>query len=166
MADFPVSSERFDPYENFEFRIKWNGRYVAGFSACSMVERTTEVITYREGDDLGTGRKTPGRTEYDAITLERGVTHDTAFGNWAGRAWSWTADRESLASPEELRDDLIIEVFNEAGQKAISYKIHHCWSSEYRAVPDFGDNANAVAIEHLKLECEGWELDLPVTEPA
>ena len=120
MAEFPVNSERLDPYENFEFRIEWHGHYVAGFSECSMLERTTEVITYQDGRDLGASRKSPGRTEYDAITLERGVTHDTAFGNWAGNVWSRGADRESFASPEELRDDIILDIFDEAGQKASS----------------------------------------------
>lgn len=166
MAEFPVNSERLDPYENFEFRIRWHGQYVAGFSGCSMLERTTEVITYLGGRDPGTSHRSPGRTEYDAITLERGVTHDTAFGDWARNVWSRGADRESFASPVELRDDIILDIFGETGQKAISYKIHRCWSSEYRAVPDFGNNANAVAIQHLKLKCEGWEQDLPVTEPA
>jgi phage tail-like protein len=166
MAEFPVTSERLDPYENFEFRIKWNGQYVAGFSECSMLQRTTEVITYREGHDLDTSHRSPGRTEYDAITLERGVTHDAAFESWAGKVWSRAADREPPASPEELLDDIILDIFDEIRQKAMSYRIHRCWSSEYRAVPDFGHDANAVAIEHLKLECEGWERDLPVTEPA
>jgi phage tail-like protein len=166
MPVFQVNSERLDPYKNFEFQIKWQGQYVAGFSECSMLELTTEVITHRDGGDPSTSHKSPGRIEYEAITLERGVTHDTAFANWASKVWSREPDREELAPPEELRDDIILEIFNETGQKAITYLIHRCWSSEYRAFPDTGDDANSIAIQHIKLECEGWERDQPVTEPA
>jgi phage tail-like protein len=165
MAEFTVNTTRFDPYKNFKFRIKWDGQYVAGVSKCSMLKRTTEVVKHREGGDPSTSRKSPGRTEYDAVTLERGVTHDTAFENWADKVWSLGAGLGSEVSLKDFRKDIILDIFNEAGQKAISYKIYRCWVSEYQAVPDFDANANAVAIQHLKLECEGWERDLSVTEP-
>jgi phage tail-like protein len=166
MADFQVNSERLDPYKNFEFRLKWHGEYVAGFSECTMLEVTTEVITHRDGSDPSTSHKTPGLTEYEAITLERGVTHDTAFANWAGKVWSGDPDRDLLAPPEELRDDIILEILSETGQRTITHRIHRCWPSEYRAVPDSSDDANSIAIQHIKLQCEGWEEDQPVTEPA
>ena len=165
MAEFTVNSTRFDPYKNFKFRLKWDGQYIAGVSKCSMLKRTTEVVKHREGGDPSTTRKSPGRTEYDAITLERGVTHDTAFENWADKVWSLGAGLGSEVSLKDFRKDMILDIFNEAGQKAISYKIYRCWVSEYQAVPDFDANANAVAIQHIKLECEGWERDLSVTEP-
>ncbi|HLM96773.1 MAG TPA: phage tail protein [Acidimicrobiales bacterium] len=165
MAEFTVNSTRFDPYKNFKFRLKWDGQYVAGVSKCGMLKRTTEVVKHREGGDPSTSRKSPGRTEYDAITLERGVTHDTAFENWADKVWSLGAGFGSEVSLKDFRKDMILDIFNEAGQKAISYKIYRCWVSEYQAVPDFDANANAVAIQHIKLECEGWERDLSVTEP-
>jgi phage tail-like protein len=165
MAEFTVNSTRFDPYKNFKFRVKWDGQYVAGVSKCGMLKRTTEVVKFREGGDPSTSRKSPGRTEFDAITLERGVTHDTAFELWAGKVWNLGAGLGSEVSLKDFRKDLILDIFNEAGQKAISYKILRCWPSEYQAVPDFDANANAVAIQHLKLECEGWERDLSVTEP-
>jgi len=165
MAEFTVNSARFDPYKNFKFRLKWDGVYIAGVSKCSMLKRTTEVVKHREGGDPSTTRKSPGRTEYDAVTLERGVTHDTAFENWADKVWSLGAGLGSEVSLKDFRKDMILDIFNEAGQKVISYKIYRCWVSEYQAVPDFDANANAVAIQHIKLECEGWERDLSVTEP-
>jgi phage tail-like protein len=165
MAEFTVNSTRFDPYKNFKFRLKWDGQYIAGVSKCSMLKRTTEVVKHREGGDPSTSRKSPGRTEYDAVTLERGVTHDTAFENWADKVWSLGAGLGSEVSLKDFRKDMILDIFNEAGQKVISYKIYRCWVSEYQAVPDFDANANAVAIQHIKLECEGWERDLSVTEP-
>ena len=165
MAEFTVNSTRFDPYKNFKFRLKWDGQYVAGVSKCSMLKRTTEVVKHREGGDPSTTRKSPGRTEYDAITLERGVTQDTAFEYWADKVWSLGAGLGSEVSLEDFRKDMILDIFNEAGQKVISYKIYRCWVSEYQAVPDFDANANAVAIQHIKLECEGWERDQSVTEP-
>jgi len=165
MAEFTVNSTRFDPYKNFKFRLKWDGQYIAGVSKCSMLKRTTEVVKHREGGDPSTSRKSPGRTEYDAVTLERGVTHDTAFENWADKVWSLGAGLGSEVSLKDFRKDMILDIFNEAGQKGISYKIYRCWVSEYQAVPDFDANANAVAIQHIKLECEGWERDLSVTEP-
>ena len=165
MAEFTVNTTRVDPYKNFKFRIKWEGQYVAGVSKCSALKRTTEVVKHREGGDPSTTRKSPGRTEHDAITLERGVTHDTAFEDWADKVWSLGAGLGSEVSLADFRKDIILDIFNEAGQKVISYKLYRCWVSEYQAVPDFDANANAVAIQHIKLECEGWERDLSVTEP-
>lgn len=166
MAEFTVNSTRKDPYKNFKFRLKWDGQYVAGVSKCSVLKRTTEVVKFRDGAEPSTSHKSPGRTEYDAVTLERGVTFDTAFENWADKVWSLGAGLGSEVSLADFRKDIILDIFNEAGQKVISYKIYRCWPSEYQAVSDFDANANAVLIQHLKLECEGWERDLSVTEPA
>ena len=165
MAQFSVniSPQRFDPYKNFKFRVKWDGRYVAGISKVTMLKRTTEVVKHREGGDPSTSRKSPGRTEYEAVTLERGVTHDTEFEKWANKVWNFGAKVE--VSLKDFRKDIIIDFFNEAGQLAISYKVFRCWVSEFQALPDLDANANAVAIAHLKLENEGWERDLDTPEP-
>jgi phage tail-like protein len=167
MAQFTVNTnpQRFDPYKNFKFRIKWDGRYVAGLSKVSGLKRTTEVVKHREGGDPSTTRKSPGRTEYEAITLERGVTHDTEFEKWANKVWNLGSSLGSEVSLKDFRKELILEVYNEAGQTAIAYKIHRCWVSEFQALPDLDANANAVAIQHIKLENEGWERDQDVTEP-
>ncbi|HKT12482.1 MAG TPA: phage tail protein [Terriglobia bacterium] len=165
MAEFTVNTKRFDPYKNFKFRVKWDGQYVAGVSKVTGLKRTTEVVKHREGGDPSTSRKSPGRNEFDAITLERGVTHDPAFELWAGKVWQLGAQLGAEVSLADFRKDIILEVYNEAGQKVLAYKIYRCWVSEYQALPDFDANANAVAIQHIKLENEGWERDVAVTEP-
>jgi phage tail-like protein len=168
MPEFTVNATRLDPYKNFKFRVKWDGQYVAGVSKVGALKRTTEVVKHRDGGDPSTSHKSPGRSEYEAITLERGVTQDLAFQQWANKVWDYqnaqaqNADTEvSLAS---FRKDLIIDLFNEAGQKVISYHVYRCWVSEYQALPDLDANANAVAIQHLKLENEGWDRDPAVVE--
>jgi phage tail-like protein len=166
MAQFTVNAQRFDPYKNFKFRVKWDGRYVAGISKVSSLKRTTEVVEHREGGDSSTGRKSPGRSKFEAITLERGVTHDTSFEQWANKVWNLGSGLGSEVSLKDFRKDLIIEVYNEAGQLALAYKVFRCWVSEYQALPDLDANANAVAIQHIKLENEGWERDYEVNEPA
>jgi len=165
MAQFTVNTQRFDPYKNFKFRLKWDGKYVAGVSKCSALKRTTEVVKHREGGDPSSSRKSPGRTEYEAITLERGTTHDTEFEKWANKVWNFKAGLGREVSLKDFRKDIILEVYNEAGQLALAYKIYRCWVSEYQSVSDFDANANAVNIQHLKLENEGWERDVEVPEP-
>lgn len=165
MAQFTVNAQRFDPYKNFKFRVKWDGQYVAGVSKMSALKRTTEVVKHREGGDPSTSRKSPGRTEYEAVTLERGVTHDTEFEKWANKVWNFGSGLGSEVSLKDFRKDLIIEVYNESGQAVIAYRLYRCWVSEFQSLPDMDANANAVAIQTLKLENEGWERDYDVTEP-
>jgi phage tail-like protein len=165
MAQFSVNTHRFDPYKNFKFRIKWDGRYVAGVSKVGALKRSTEVVEHREGGDPSTSRKSPGRTKYEAITLERGVTHDTEFEQWANKVWHMGAGLGAEVSLKDFRKDVILEVHNESGQLALAYKIYRCWVSEFQALSDLDGNANAVAIQTLKLENEGWERDLDVSEP-
>jgi len=165
MAQFSVNAERFDPYKNFKFRIKWDGRYVAGVSKVSAFSRTTEVVEHREGGDPSSVRKSPGQTKFEAITLERGVTHDTEFEKWANKVWNLGSGLGSEVSLRDFRKDIILDVFNEAGQIVISYSVFRCWPSEYQALPELDASANAVAIQMLKLENEGWERDQAVTEP-
>jgi phage tail-like protein len=164
MAEFTVNPQRFDPYKNFKFRVKWDGKYVAGISKVGTLKRTTEVVKHREGGDPSSSRKSPGRTEFDAITLERGVTHDLEFEQWANKIWHINSGVE--VSLKDFRKDIIIEMYNEAGQKVIAYNVFRCWVSEYQAAPDLDANANAVAIQHIKLENEGWSRDESVTEPS
>jgi phage tail-like protein len=165
MAQFVVNPQRVDPYKNFKFRVIWDGKYVAGISKVSLMKRTTEVVKHREGGDPSSSHKSPGRTEYDAITLDRGVTHDTEFEVWASKVWDFKAGLGSESSLADFRKDITIEMYNEAGQKVIAYNVFRCWVSEYQALPDLDANANAVAIQHIKLENEGWERDVSVKEP-
>jgi phage tail-like protein len=171
MAQFSVNAARFDPYKNFKFRVKWDGVYVAGVSKVGALKRTTEVVEHREGGDPSTSRRAPGRTKYEAITLERGVTHDVAFQQWANKVWDYqnaqaaSEQRTLEMSLQDFRKDIILDLFNEAGQKVISYTVYRCWVSEYQALPELDANANAVAIQTIKLENEGWDRDPAVTEP-
>lgn len=166
MAQFSVNPNRFDPYKNLKFRVKWDNRYVAGVSKVSALKRTTEVVEHREGGDPSTVRRSPGQTKYEPITLERGVTHDPEFEQWANKVWNWGSGLGSEVSLADFRKDLIIELYNEAGQLVMAYKVYRCWPSEYQALPDLDAGANAVAIQTLTLQHEGWERDYDVKEPS
>jgi phage tail-like protein len=165
MAEFTVNPQRFDPYKNFKFRVKWDGRYVAGVSKITGLRRSTEVIRHREGGDPSSSRKSPGLTEFAPITLERGITHDQEFEKWANKVWNFGAGLGSEVSLKNFRKDIVLELYNEAGQLVLAYKVYRCWISEYEILPDLDANANAVAIEHITLQNEGWERDTSVTEP-
>jgi len=166
MAQFSVNPRRFDPYKNFKFRVKWDGKYVAGVSKVSALKRSTEVVEHRAGGDPSSSRKSPGRTKYEAVTLERGVTHDVEFERWANKVWNFGSGLGKEVSLKDFRKDLIIEVYNEAGQLALAYRVYRCWPSDFQTVSDMDANANAVAIQTLKLENEGWERDIEVREPS
>jgi phage tail-like protein len=165
MAQFSVNTQRFDPYKNFKFRVKWDGRYVAGVSKVGALTRTTEAVEHREGGDPSTVHVSPGQTKYSDITLERGVTHDTEFEKWANKVWNFGAGLGAEVSLKDFRKDIIIEVYNEAGQLALAYRVFRCWPSEFTALPELDASANAVAIQSLTLKNEGWERDYDVTEP-
>ena len=165
MAQFPVNPQRLDPYKNFKFRLKWDGKYVLGCSKLSGLKRTTEVVEHREGGDPSTSHKSPGRNKFEALVLERGRTQDLVFHDWAGAVWNYGAGLGSEVSLANFRKDIYLEFYNEAGQLVLAYKIYRCWVSEYQALPDLDANANAIAIEHIKIEHEGFELDTSVTEP-
>ena len=165
MPQFSVNPERFDPYKNFKFRVKWGGKYVAGVSKVGALKRTTEVVEHREGGDPSSVRKSPGQTKYEPITLERGVTHDLEFEQWANKVYYYGSGRGAEES-RDFRRDIIIEVYNEAGQLAIAYKVSRCWPSEFQALPELDASANAVAIQTLTLQNEGWKRDDEVIEPS
>jgi phage tail-like protein len=166
MAQFSVNPQRFDPYKNFKFRIKWDGKYVAGISKVGNLTRITEVVKHREGGDPSNTRKSPGRTDYNAISLDRGVTHDLEFEKWANKVWNYGNGLGAETSLKDFRKDIIIEVYNEAGQLALAYKVFRCWVSEFQAMADLDANANAVLIQHIKLENEGFERDAETPEPS
>lgn len=167
MAQFSVNPQRFDPYKNFKFLVYFEGKTqpVAGISKVSALKRTTEVVKHREGGDPSSSRKSPGQSEYEAITLERGVTHDTDFEQWANKVWNYSSGLGSEVSLEDFRKNVIIKLLNEAGQVVQSFKVYRCWVSEFQALPELDASANAVAIQSIKLENEGWERDYDVSEP-
>lgn len=163
-TQFPANVNRFDPYKNFKFRIKFDTKVVAGVSKMSPLKQTTEPVTHREGGDPSSSRLTPGMWKFDAITLERGVTHDTDFEDWAKLVWN--VDGDAMISLERFRKNLTIELLNEQGVVAKAYKVYRCWVSEYQALPELDSNAHAVAIEKLVVQNEGWERDTDVPEPS
>lgn len=169
MAQVSVRGQRFDPYKNFRFRVKFSDGpdYIAGISKVSGFKRTTEVIKHRSGGDPATSYKLPGRTEYDAIQMERGVGAHHVFESWANKTWSFRNASGGLeASLQDFRRDITIDMYDESGQKVLSYQVFNCWVSEYQPVSDFDSNANAVSIQHIKLENEGWVRDLEVVPPS
>ncbi|WP_439579073.1 phage tail protein [Elioraea sp.] len=166
MAQFVVNTHRFDPYKNFKFRVRWDGRYVAGVSKVSALKRSIEVVEHREGGDPSLSRKSPGRAKFEPITLERGVTHDPEFEQWANLVWNFGAGLGAEVALRSFRKDIAIELQNEAGQVALAYRVYRCWVSEFQSLPDLDANANAVAIQMIRLENEGWERDVDVVEPS
>ena len=165
MSQFSVNPNRVDPYKQFKFRVKWDGRYVAGVSKASTLRRTTEVVTHREGGDPSSTHKSPGQTTYEPIVLERGLTHDMEFEQWANKVWNLHAGAGTEVSLADFRKDIVIDLFNEAGQKVMSFKVYRCWPSEYVALGDLSAEGNSVAIESVTLQHEGWERDSNVVEP-
>jgi phage tail-like protein len=165
MSEFPVNTHRLDPYKSFKFRIKWDGRYVAGISRVSALVRVTEVVEHRSGGEPNSVRKSPGITRFEPITLERGVTHDLEFENWANRVWQFGSGQGNEIALKDFRKNITLEVFNEAGQLAMAYNIYRCWPSEFLVLPELDANGNGVALQQITLENEGWERDMAITEP-
>jgi phage tail-like protein len=165
MPQFPVNPNRFDPYKGFKFQVKWDGKYVPGIYKVSGLRRATEVVFHREGGDQSMERASPGRTSYDPIELWRGRTHDTSFENWANKTWNFGGGAGAEVSLQDFRKDIIIDLFNEAGQKVMSFCVYRCWPSEYVALGELDALDASVAYEKLTLQNEGWVRDYEVTEP-
>jgi phage tail-like protein len=162
---FTVNINRFDPYKSFRFQVYFGGNTapVAGVSKVGGLKRSSDVIEYKQGGDAII-RKGLGRTKYEAITLERGITHDTDFADWANAAQVLDTGSPS-SSLKNLRKEVRIDLLNEAGFPVHRYFVHRCWVSEFQALPDLDGAGNAVAIEHIKIEIEGWEHDPSLAEP-
>ena len=160
---FVKNAKRVDPYKNFKFRILWDNKPVMGVSKVGSLKRTTEVVKHRDGGDNSTDHKSPGRTSYDAISVERGITHDPEFEAWANKVHPYSGDTAmDLAA---YKKNLTLEMMNEKGHVVYRYFLYDCWVSEYTAIPELNANANAVAIESLKIELEGWDRDRDTKEP-
>lgn len=160
---FVTNAHRIDPYKNYKFRVVMDGKTVLGVSKVSALKRTTEVVKHRDGGDNSIDHKSPGRTTYEPITMERGITHDLEFERWANTVHAYAGD--AGMDLVNYKKDLVLEVMNEKGHVAKRYFLHRCWVSEFTAVPDLDANANAVAIETIKVELEGWERDVETKEP-
>jgi phage tail-like protein len=164
MPQFSTNSHRLDPYKNFKFRVKWDNKPVAGLSKMSALKRTSEVIEWREAGGPSIVRKMPGRSKFEPVTLEAGLTHDEQFASWAAQVSNPQGD--AAMSLKNYRKEVTIEVLNLQGTVAMAFTLHRAWVSEFQALPEMDANANAVAIESLKLEFEGFSKDESVTEPS
>lgn len=169
MPLFPKNPQRLTPYANFRFRVKWDTSYVLGVSKVSGLSRTTQVIQYREGGDPSPIHLAPGQTEYGPITMERGVSYDVNFEQWANKTFDWTNSGSAVGQNTSLLDfrkDLTIEVYNEAGAKVIAYNVHRAWVSEFHAMSDLDGVGNAVIVESIVIQNEGWERDDTIVDAA
>jgi len=161
MVEFFVNPARFDPYKNFKFQVILDGRVIAGVSKVSALRRSTTPVLYRNG---GASRVAPSTWSFEPITLERGVTHATEFEEWANLSFSTAGD--AAITLEEIRKDIIINLLNEQGAIVKAFRVFRCWVSEYQVLPDLDANGDAVAIESIVLQNEGWERDASVVKPA
>ena len=177
-SEFPVNTYRHDPYLNYNFVVQWkiNGKMttVAGINRVSGLTRSTQVVNHRTGGDMAGMRKVPGQTDFAPITLERGVTHDVSFEQWANKVWSLpnglkyaynNKSTEDVVSLADFRKDISIIMMNEAGQPVLQYHVYRCWVSEYIAMPELNAAGNAIAIQQIVLQNEGWVRNLKLSPP-
>lgn len=161
-TQFVVNTQRFDPYKTFRFQVWWEGKLVAGISKVSALNQTVDPVEHREGGDPITKRKSPTTVKFNDITLERGLTHDPEFENWAKLVWN---NENTGISLKDFRKDIRIVLLNEQGTPVKAFNVYRCWVKEYEALPALDAGANAIAIEKIVLVHEGWERDEAVTEP-
>lgn len=163
MAQFPVNTQRLDPYTNFKFRVKIDTIVVAGLSKMSALKRTTDVIDWREAGSNSISTKLPGPTKFEAITMEQGLTHDRTFIDWANLVSNPQGDK--AMSLKNYRKEVTVEVLNLQGVAVMAFILRRAWPSEFTALPELDANAKAVAIQSLKFEHEGFSIDESVKEP-
>lgn len=167
-TEYPKDPQRLTPYQNFRFKVKWadeTGKmvYVAGISRVTALNHSTEVIKHREGGDPSVIHLAPGQTDYSPITLERGVSYDPAFEIWANKIFDYSNSQSQPGqntSLEDFRKDLILELFNEAGQRVLAYNIYRAWVSEFSAVSELDANgSSALVLQSMTVQNEGWDRD-------
>ena len=144
-----VGHTQSDPYARFKFRLKWDGRYVAGFTEVSLLSGTSGVVEHRARNDPGASVKLPGLHKHEALMLARGATYDRDFEVWASSGWQ--------SGSKDVRKDIVLETYDEAGRLVLAYNVFRCWVSEFVGLPDLDASANAVAIQRITLENEGLE---------
>ena len=164
MPQFSVNTHRLDPYKNFKFRVLWETTPVAGLSKMSAIKRSTEVIEWREAGGPSIVRKLPGRTKFEPVTLESGLSHDTKLIAWADQVNNPLGD--AAMSLKNYRKDVTVEVHNMQGTPVMAFTLLRAWVAEFQALPEMDANANAVAIQTLKFEYEGFKVEATPAEPA
>jgi phage tail-like protein len=162
MVQFAVNTARIDPYKNFKFRVTVKGQIVAGVSKVSGLKRTTEVVTHGDGGQQAMKFHSPGVTNFEPITLERGITYDTTFEAWAQTVFNIEGD--AGMSLKDYKQNMTIELYNLQGTKVRAWNVYRCWVSEFTAVPELDANGNAIAFESIIVQNEGFERDVAVVE--
>jgi len=169
MILYPNNPVRVDPLKNFKFKVAWDGQYVLGAASVSALTRKTEVIKHRAGGVMSTKYSSPGLNECDPVTIKNGVTMDRTFYQWAGKVWAPSNQFGMEVSLKDFRKNITLEVYNEAGQLAIAYTLYNSWPSEFQAQADLDANTGGILFQHLKLEIEGFDIDVtvqPAAEPS
>ena len=161
---FVKNAHRYDPYKTYKFQVAWDGKVVLGVNKVGPLKWASTPITYRSGGDDSFETKSPGQIKYDGITLERGVTHDLEFEDWARKVHAY-ARGDRGKGMVDYKKEMELTVMNEAGQPVIRYFLHGCWVSEFTTMPQLDASANSVAVESIKLETEGWDRDEGLKEP-
>ena len=165
MAEFPVNPQRVDPFDDLTFKVKWDGKFIPAITRVTGFVRSTEVLENREGGNLTTSHKSTGRTEYGPIALERGLTEDSSFEDWANLVWKLGSGLGSESSLNEFRKDIAVSLYNEAGQLVRSYLVYRCWPSVYEPLSTLDANTPSIVVERITLQNEGWARDPSVIEP-
>lgn len=164
MTMFAVNTHRLDPYKNFKFRVMWDGKNIPAITRVSPLTRLTEVVKYRSGGDSSNFRLSPGSTNYEPITLERGLSNDNAFEDWANMVFDLQGD--AGVSLKNYKKDIVIQLLNLQGMLVMAFIVHRCWVSEYQSLPELDANGKSIAIERIVLQHEGWERDTAIGEPS
>jgi phage tail-like protein len=145
-------TELVNPFLTYNFRVKWDGRYVAAVTSVSGLTRRTAA---------------PGQTDYEPVRLQRGITTDTAFQNWANLVWY----EPNTPQPggeiwwANVRKPMQIELCDQAGIVAVRYNLYQCWPSEYTALPNLNSEENVVTLASMTIQHEGWDRDMSVNYP-
>lgn len=161
---FTANAHRYDPYRTFVFQVVMDGSPVAGLRKMSGLKKTTETVKWRSAGDPAHERILPGGTSYEPVTLEQGLTHDPVFEEWANLVNNFQGN--AAMSLVQFRKDIVINVLNLQGVVAISYVLHRAWVSEFQSLPELdAGTMNAIGIQSIVLQHEGWWRDVAVIEP-
>jgi phage tail-like protein len=148
----------YDPYRKFKFLVKWNNAVVMAVHKVSSITKSIDPIDWRTGGDSNFSAKVPGLTKWEPITLERGLSADTAFQEWMVLVNKYT--KAGLGADEAVhafRKNLNIEMYSLQNELVMTINVYNAWPSKL-TIADFDAKANELAIEHMELQNEGWDL--------
>jgi phage tail-like protein len=141
-----ANSTRHDPFKNFNFLVEIEGITQAGFSECSGLRSEVDVIEYREGGELSSVRKLPGRVKVGDITLKRGVTTSNELQEWF----------QTILNGVTTRKNGVIVLLDDQRQPAVRWNFFNAFPRKWEG-PSLDAKGTDVAIETLTLCCERLE---------